>query len=85
MKIKSEFKGQCKACKGAIAIGEEIEWMRDKTALSSNSFHLRCWIPPRVGPSLSDLENTEDFLKFIPKSGLPVIRLKQENGRIIPK
>lgn len=78
MKITSQFKGHCKACKGTIAIGEEIEWMRDRTALQSNSFHLRCWVPPRVGPSLSDLECAEDFIKFALMSGAPLMRVRQE-------
>lgn len=81
MRLKAEYKGYCTACRGRIAIGEEIEWSRDKTALRSNSYHLRCWVPARVGPTLSDLEGAEDFIKFaLTSTREPILRMSAREG-----
>lgn len=83
MIILARFAGRCTECNGKISRGEEIEWSRDRTALRPKSFHLRCWAPPRVGPSLSDLECAEDFLRLALTSGPPLMRVMQERILII--
>lgn len=85
MRISAEFAGHCTACKSKIARGEQIEWSRDRGALQSDSFHLRCWAPARVSPTLSDLEGAEDFIKFAVTSGAPLMRVVQEKIFIVQK